>query len=151
LRWDDILGISSVTIQDKIFDQAIRTRHQLLIFVPKNKPIAIDDRVGNLLELTTRLKAKLYPRLLPGFRARFQEGRQLSFGPVSVSTDSIMIRDRKLAWEQISRITVLTGNLIIETNDQAPGLSKKYRFPVIQIPNLELLLQVLQRSVNQSL
>ena len=149
MRWDDFTGISSITIQDKFLNRTLRTRHQLKIFLTHGKPITLDDRIGNLLELITRLKANLYPRLLPGFRARFKEGRHLSFGPISVQTDNITIREKQISWEYISRITVIAGYVIVEMNEQWPGHPKRFRLPVIQIPNLELLLQILQRSLNQ--
>ena len=75
LRWEDISGIASATIKDSLGGHTLRTRHRLLIYHTKGKPITLDDRVRNLLELTTRLKANLYPRLLPGFRSRFQDAR----------------------------------------------------------------------------
>ena len=151
LRWEDITGIASATIQDSIWGRTLRTRHRLTIYLTKGKPITLDDRVDNLLELTTRLKANLYPRLLPGFRTRFQAGQPLTFGPVSIQSNSILIRKRQIPWEHVYRITVLAGHLVVETRTQESDHSKSLRVPVIQIPNLELLLQVLQRGVNQQL
>jgi hypothetical protein len=151
LRWEDITGIASATIQDCIWGRAFRTRHRLTIHLTQGKPLTFDDRVDNLLELTTRLKANLYPRLLPGFRIRFQAGQQLAFGPVSIQASSIMIRERQHSWEYVNRITILAGNLVIETRIHESGNLKSFRLPVIQIPNLELLFQVLQRGLNQQL
>jgi hypothetical protein len=145
LRWEDITGIASATIHDGIWGRILRTRHRLTIYLSKGKPITLDDRVDNLLELTTRLKANLYPRLLPGFRTRFQAGQPLTFGPVSVQSNSILIRKKQIPWEHVYRITVLAGHLVVETRTQESDHSKSLRMPVIQIPNLELLLQVLQR------
>jgi hypothetical protein len=151
LRWEDIAGIASATIQDSIRGHVYRTRHRLTIHLTQGKPITFDDRVDYLLELTTRLKANLYPRLLPGFRTRFQEGQQLTFGPVSIQSSSIKIRERQFPWEHVNRITVLAGHLVIETHTQESEQPKSLRIPVIQIPNLELLFQVLQRGLNQQL
>ena len=149
LRWEDITGIASTTIQDSIWGRVLRTRHRLIIHLTQGKPITFDDRVDKLLELTTRLKANLYPRLLPGFRTRFQAGQQLTFGPISIQSSSIKIRERQLPWEYVNRITVLAGHLVIETRTEKSEHPKSLRVPVIQIPNLELLLQVLQRGLNQ--
>jgi hypothetical protein len=151
LRWEDITGIASATIQDSVWGRIFRTRHRLTIYLTQGKPIFLDDRVYNLLELTTRLKANLYPRLLPGFRARFKADQQLNFGPLSIQSHSITIRERQIPWEYVYRITVLAGHLVVETRSQESDHPKSTRLPVIQIPNLELLLQVLQQSLNQQI
>jgi hypothetical protein len=151
LRWEDITGISFATIQDSLWGRTLRTRHRLTIFLMEGKPIKLDHRVDKLLELTTRLKANLYPRLLPGLRARFQSGHQLTFGPISMQSNAIMIRDRKIPWDHVSHITVSDGKLIVETHIQGSDHLYSTRIPIIKIPNLELLLQVLQRGLNQQL
>jgi len=87
--------------------------------------------------------------LLPGFRARFQAGQQLIFGPVSIQSSFIKIRERQLPWENVNRITVFAGHLVIETRTQESENPKSFRLPAAQIPNLELLFQVLQRGLNQ--
>jgi hypothetical protein len=149
LRWEDITGISSVTIQDSVFGHIFHTRHQVFIYTTQWKPFTLDDRVGNLLELITRLKANLYPRLLPGLRARFQQGQQITFGPLSIQANSLYIRGKQIPWENVSYITVNTGHLLVETIDQGSERCKKLRISVHQIPNLELVLQVLQRGLSQ--
>jgi len=151
LRWEEITGIASATIQDSLWGHTLRTRHQSTIFPTQGMPITLDNHLGNLLELTTRLKANLYPRLLPGLRTRYQTGHQLNFGPISIHLKSVTIRDRQIPWEQVSHITVLSGHLIVETHDHVSDHSNNIRIPGNQIPNLELLLQVLQRGLNEQL
>ncbi len=150
-RWEEITGISSITIQDSLFGKILRTRHLVTIFLVQGDPIRLDDRIGNLLELVTRLKANLYPRLLPGLRSRFQQGQQLAFGPLSIQSHAIYIRGQQIPWDNVSFITVNSGHLLVETLEQGSEQPKKIRISIQQIPNLELLLQVLQRGLSQSL
>lgn len=150
-RWDEITGIVSATIQDRFLGYTIRTHHRLTIMLSHGKPITLDDRVGSLLEMATRLKANLYPRLLPGLHARFQFGQALSFGPISIQLKYLGIRERQIPWEHVGRITVLSGHLIVDTDNNTPDHLKKYRVPIYQIPNLELLFQVLQRGLTEQI
>jgi hypothetical protein len=149
LRWEDITGITSATIQDKLWGYTLRTRLQLMIFITQGKPITFDDQIDNITELTTRIKANLYPRLLPGFRARFQAGQTLSFGPLSIQSNTLIIRNRQIPWEKVTHITVSAGHLVVETHGQGSEHKKNIRIPITQIPNLELLFQVLQRGLSQ--
>jgi hypothetical protein len=151
LRWEEITGIASATIQDILLGHILRTHHRLSILLHNGKPIILDDRLDNLLEFTTRLKANLYPRLLPGYRTRFQNGDQLDFGPLSIQSKVLLIRGKELTWDQVNRITVSVGNLIIETQDPRTEHLKNIRIPVTDIPNLELFLQVIQQGMNKSL
>ncbi len=149
LRWEEINGITSVTIQNSLWERTLRVRHQTTLFVTHDRLITLDYRVDKLLELTTRLKANLYPRLLPDLRIRFQSGQALTFGTISIQLNYIAIRKKQIPWETINRITILSGYLTIETRSQVSLDLKNIRIPVIQIPNLELLLQVLQRGLNK--
>ncbi len=144
LRWEEITGVSNITTQDSIRGHILRTKHQVKIFPVQGRPITLDDRFDNLLELTTRLKANLYPRILPGLRARFKAGQALSFGPITIQANVLSIRGRQLQWASINHITVLSGRLVIAINDQDVTHPKKISLPIQQIPNLELFLQVLQ-------
>jgi hypothetical protein len=145
LRWEDISGIASATTQEQIFKHTYHTSHQITLLPTHGKPFSLDDRVDNLTELTTRLKANLYPRLLPGLKVRYQTGNLLSFGPISIQSNYISIRGKRIPWERIGRITVLEGHLVVNSQNSNPNHSQNYHVPVYQIPNLELLLQVLER------
>lgn len=151
IRWEEINGITSAIIQDTLWGHTFRTRHQITIELILGNVITLDDRFKNLLELTTRLKANLYPRLLPGLRTRFQSGQSLKFGPISIHLNHISVREKQISWENIDRITVLSGHLIINMHKQASVHPKKIREPVNKIPNLELLMQILQRGINEQL
>jgi hypothetical protein len=148
LRWEDITGIASGNIQDSLWGHIYRTRHHLTVFLTQGKPIALDDRIDNLLEMTTRIKANLYPRLLPGYRTRFKAGKKLDFGPLSIQSNAITLHNKLIPWENVKNITVSAGFLVVETADQRPNYVKSTRIPIIHIPNLELLLQVLQQGLN---
>jgi hypothetical protein len=149
LRWEEISGIAVATIQDRMWGITLHIHHRITIQLNQHKPISLDDRIENLLELATRLKANLYPRLLPGLRARFKAGQALSFGPISIHANYIDIREKHIPWELVSRITVVSGHLIVDTHNQKSDHPKNIRVPIHLIPNLELLFQVLQRGLSE--
>ena len=146
LRWDKITGISSSTTHEQFLKHTYRSTHRIVITRSNGNPLILDDRISNLVELATRLKANLYPRLLPGLRVQYQNGHPINFGPIEIQKEYLSFKNTKIPWARIRRITVLSGHLVIETFQSKPKQWKSMRVSIQQIPNLELLFQVLDRG-----
>jgi hypothetical protein len=147
LRWEQIAGIAIGVRQDRFIGFSVRTSYQAILYPNAGKPIRLDSSLENLPELLTRLKAGLYPRLLPNLRASFLGGQWLHFGPVAIHCESIHIQKRsgsiyRTPWSGVRQITVRSGILIVELENK-PDI----RLPASLIPNLELLLQLIQQGV----
>lgn len=147
-RWEEISGIASATIQEKFLGHIIRTRHRCTIYFKQDTPIIFDDRVHKITELITRLKANIYPRLLPELRLQFKNGERLIFGPIGIHIDYMVLSKKQIPWEQIGRITVSSGHLCIEIRNKPSDHTSIHRISIEKIPNLELFYQILQRSLN---
>jgi len=160
LRWDQIAGISNTILQDHFFGIRLRTRQHAILFPNKGNPLTLGEELEKLPELISRLKASLYPRLLSGLMTDFATGKWLYFGPIAINKQGMRIRknrsrnwqpqsdrpaDKKgtfLTWDRIEHLTVHSGELVVELRDQSPNC-----IPVSRIPNLELLLQIIQQRV----
>ena len=160
LRWDQITGISNTILQDHFFGIRLRTRQRAILYPNAGGPLTLGEDLENLPELVSRLKAGLYPRLLSGLTSDFESGKWLYFGPIAINKQGMRLRrnrsrnqqpqsersaDKKgtfLTWDRIEHLTVHSGELVVELRDQSPN-----RIPVSRIPNLELLLQIIQQRV----
>ena len=140
--WDQIIGLACTTVQPTFFGRALRARHQIKIFPMGGKPIVLNDRIPNIAELAGRIKAKLYPRLLPNLRKSLNDGNPLDFGPITLRKDSLLIQDKIIPWDQINDINVQRGRLIVES-----GTKRPFKIPAGQIINIEILIQLLQEGV----
>lgn len=163
IYWGQITGISSRSARvNKISHRGVQSRvnHSFTIFLNQRKPIHISEADGsfasrkNLVELISRLKAGLYPRLLPVLQANLTSGSELSFGPLTLQKGHLLIRPsglafslQKLPWDRIKLITILSGFLVVKL-DGSGGNLIQYRFPASNIPNLELLLQLIDGMTN---
>jgi len=147
-RWEEISGIASATIQEKLWGHIIRTRHRCTLYFSQDSPIILDDRVHKISELATRLKANIYPRLLPRLRLQYISGGQLSFGPIGIQLNYLVMKEKQIPWEQIERITVNSGHFCVEKRTQVSDHTLTHRISIDKIPNLELLFQILQRGLN---
>ncbi len=143
LTWDGIDGLVCDTIQTTFLGFPLKVRHRLKLLTQTGNSIHIDDRIPKLAELTERIKAKTYPRLLPKLRSAYQQGETLFFGPVTLHKNTIKLREREIPWELISRLNVVSGQLVVESK-----FNRKFRVPTGKIPNVDLLIQLLQEGVH---
>jgi hypothetical protein len=173
LKWGSINGVSYETIRKKTgkgqpFSKTSRTeyryneiaRQNATLFLTNGERISISESpdlpggVINLPELISRIKARLYPRLFPEFKTAFDAGKWLCFGRLQVHKEGLKFRtghakqpDVPVSWYQIRHITVKSGFLVVELNGPTNPTVKQKRFPISQIPNLELLLQLIKDNV----
>jgi hypothetical protein len=97
-----------------------------------------------LAELAARVKAKVYPLLLPQLRTKFQQGGPLHFGPVALHQDAIQLRHESIPWDQVVHINVQAGHLMVESSSRQP-----VRVKTSDIPNVELLIQLIQEGAHR--
>ena len=142
LRWEEISGIASGAFQPSLFGMRGDIRYRATIIPNVGKPIAIRGSFENLPECITRLKARLYPILEAALKPLFVEGKWIYFGPVAVQRDALRLYRLQLPWNDVKRVSISKGDLVVELSDQS---SK--RIAVDQIPNIEILLQLIDQGV----
>ena len=124
-----------------------QTRLRAVIFPNQGREIRLDNRLQNLAELISRVKASLYPRLFPELKTSFQAGKWLYFGPLAMQTKSLRFRQVELTWEQVENIQVKNGYLAVSWKE-GPESARNVRIPIAKIPNLELFLQIIREGVH---
>jgi Family of unknown function (DUF6585) len=147
LQWKQISGVALSATQTVFFHKRGRARLRAVIFPNQGRQIRLDERLQNLAELISRVKASLYPRLLPDLKASFQAGKWLYFGPVALQAKALRLQHAELTWEQVEDLQVENGYLAVSWR-KGPGTARTVRIPISKIPNLELLLQIIREGVN---
>jgi hypothetical protein len=147
--WSEISGISCSAIQERFLHLAIRTDYKATLFTLKGRPIRLRGPLYDMPGLISRIKARLYPGLLTRLREAFQSGSRLSFGPLAIQSQGLSLGMKRkdqpidiIPWEQVIRVDVQDGRLVIELQNQ-PIQS----IPVGKIPNLELMLDLIHQGV----
>jgi hypothetical protein len=143
LPWRQIAGVTTGITQDHFLGIPLRTHYQAVLYPNIGKPIKLTNALQDLPECITHIKASLYPRLLPDLESNFQAGQWLHFGPLFLHKSSLRLKDRKIPWTQVQHVTVESGDLMVELQDRT-----RIRQSISQIPNLELILQLIQRGVD---
>lgn len=142
LRWNEIAAIACSITQYKFLGLPLRTNYRAKLYPNLGKPIHLDNSLQDLPELLTNIKAQLYPRITPTLRSDFNQGKWLHFGPISIQQWTIRIRKKQYSWSEIKNISVDRGKLITETNSNV-----RHTLQVAEIPNIEILLQIIQQEV----
>ena len=147
LRWEQISGVALSMTQNVFLRSRGHTHLRAVIYPNLGGQIRLDERLHNLPELISRIKASLYPRMLPGMIADFRAGKWLYFGPLAVQAKALSLQQGEISWEQVENLQVKDGYLAVSwTEGQEPVRDK--RIPIAKIPNLELLLQIIREGIN---
>ena len=163
LTWEQIDGIASGSVLQAGWPRGIRVvRYSASLFLAKGSPVHLygssDGRAGipNLPELVRRIKANLYPCLQSELARMFRSGLPLYFGPIAIDQAGLKLHPqvslpgtRSVPWGNVKQISVQSGFFLVELT-HPPGrhkTRKAYRIAVAKIPNLELLLKIIDQGV----
>ena len=147
LRWEQISGVALSVTQNVFLRSRGHTHLRAVIYPNLGGKIRLDERLQNLPELISRIKASLYPRMLPGMKADFQAGKWLYFGPLAVQAKALSLQQGEISWEQVENLQVKDGYLAVSWTEGQETVRDK-RIPIAKIPNLELLLQIIREGIN---
>jgi hypothetical protein len=165
LPWEKIDGIASgVSAQTGWLRKSPAISHQATLYPVNGRPLHLhgskDGKRGmaDLPQLVQRIKANLYPSLQSELTRMFRSGLPLTFGPVTIHKSGIQLRHnnpligtRNVTWRNVKRVTVQNGYFLVEwVNPSGRGrIQKTYRMLVVEIPNLELLLKIIDQGVQR--
>lgn len=153
IRFNQIAGIATAILQDRFLGLALHTAYQAVLYPNVGRPIRLNESLAELPELSACIKERLYAQLKPRLHANLAAGQWLYFGPLSIQAQGIRLPRRwprrsgpTIPWKALERITVQSGYLMVELNHHARSGRLK-PIPVSHIPNLEILLDLLQQGV----
>jgi len=146
--WSSLAGVATGEVQVRFLGIPISNRFRAELYPAIGKPVRLDDSLENLPELLTQIKARLYPRLLRSMRQAFQDGERVYFGPLVIQQTELRLEEKDrspltIPWSQVRSVKVEAGMLVIDCDG-----NRRIRMPVARVPNLELLLQIIQTGVN---
>lgn len=121
----------------------LRELYQCSLLLRNGTKIKISKSTENLSELIKSLKHYIYQYVLPELDKSFNEGRWLNFGSLKIQKNSFEFHRKQGSWKLVNQVSVKSGSLVIELSNQ-----KIINIPVAYIPNLEVLLQIINLNVN---
>jgi hypothetical protein len=163
MPWEQINGIASGIIVKTGWSRENRlVRYSAIIYPTKGRPVYLHGSnnggrgIPALAELVQQVKANLYPYLHAELSRMFRSGLPLYFGPVAIDHTGFKFQHntplpgtRSVPWEKVKHISVQSGFFLVELTDQInrDKTGKTIRLPVAKIPNLELMLKIIDQYV----
>ncbi len=148
--WDQITGIAVSALTGRYSEQ---TSHRARVYLKPKKTILFHEENGgihNLSELISRIKVNVYMRRLPIYRSSLQSGSSIDFGPVWISQKEISLhklgKTQAFSWDKVHQVSALGGDLVVELEPDG-GSQPVHRFSISQIPNIELLFQIIREDI----
>jgi hypothetical protein len=141
-RWEEISGISSSATTATFLGRPFRTTPKCWIFPAAGKPISLSSEYQDLPEVIRLIKSKIYPLVWPQMKSRFRTGRPIQFGRIIINHKQVKLSNQSIPWQSILRIYTQGGYLVVELRDNS-----KEKFPVIDMPNIELLLKAVEWGI----
>lgn len=146
--WSSLSGVATGVIQVRMLGIPLYHRYRAELFPTLGSAICLDDTLEDLPELLTQVKARLYPRLLRSMRSAFEAGERVYFGPLVIQQEALRLEENDstpltIPWTQVHSVNIEAGMLVIDAEE-----NRRIRLPVARVPNIELLLQIIQTGVN---
>jgi hypothetical protein len=147
LKWEEIEAITIDVVETRFLWLHLRERWRASVYNRQGQVIVINSRIERLPEAISWIKAKVFPRLLKRYRQELSAGAQIKFGPLVISPEHLRIdqswpRTRPIPWNQVASLKIENGRLQI-----IMARGRNHTLPVKNIPNLELLLEIIKQDL----
>ena len=159
LLWEEMEGIVTATIDKKFLGKTLNYEEYSILYRKSGLPVEFDDRIQDQPSLIEEIKKQYFPMIYPDLKAKFESGKEINFGPISIQNQSIhyaktlppgefifpyrpFTRVNSVPWSQVIGFTVNSGFLVVKS-----GNSMIKRIPISMIPNFEILLKLIEHEV----
>jgi hypothetical protein len=142
LRWEDIRGITSYSINKSFLHVYNKTRHFLIVHSLRYPALLCHPDLPGREGLKKTIKKHVYSRIRPRLLQLFKIGEIIPFGDVSISKQKLYLPKQELPWEFIEGITVQKGVFIIKLTTQ-----KRIEIPIRRVQNLEILINLIKTEI----
>lgn len=116
-RWDQIGGLRETRVVEKVRQYRAMT-HCYGIRRLDGQQVTLSDHLPWMKKLwpiiTQEVNAVLWPRL----QSLYQQGKNISFGPLTISQQGISTSKDRLPWDQVKNCTIANGRVVVEKQGQ---------------------------------
>ncbi len=142
LKWDEVVGITSYSINKSLLRRARRKKHYLILYSKKYRPLQVHPGIKDHEGLKKIIKKHSYKHLQPRLSQAFIKGITLPFGDVSISKDKLILPKVEVPWDYIEGISVEKGDFIINLTER-----NSIEIPIRKIVNLEILIHLIKTEI----
>lgn len=142
LKWEEISGISTYSINKSFTPLINRTKHYLVLYAGKSRPFVCHPDLARQPGLLKVIKSQVYGRLRPRLIEAFMEGKTIPFGGISISKKKAVLPAMDIPWEFLAGISIQKGTLVLKLT-----AGSSVDIPIRKIINLEILVQLIRTEI----
>lgn len=147
--WEQITGLRQSIVKNRyMFVVPFGTDYWLRITTAHDGRHFLDDRLKHMDKLIQTVQEHAFPILYRAAVNRLNDGESVSFGPIEVSAEGVVVakrtfrREAKLPWQEVGSIEVRRGYLNVYKDTGHDTFPRWKYFPVSDITNVIVLLEI---------
>jgi len=145
-RWDEVSSIRS-DITYRVYTGVLgHTVHRYWLVGRDAEKAVLDDSIDQVERLAGMIRLRVIPHIFARYNNAFNTGQTLVFGPIRIHRNGgIEIGKLQYPWDQLKDVTVQKGFVQFTLWSGSDGSGASPRVAVAQIPNLDVLLSILDQ------
>lgn len=146
-RWTDITSVTS-NMKLEYGEEGIAGIKLIYRLYDRNgKALELNEEIGNVRGLVQKIQAAIYPHIYMEAAERFNSGKTVNFGKITIGQKGLEVGKRMIPWEEVGRIEFKKAQLHVVRNDQAR--SRAGTVAADSVPNFPVLIALVQQ-VNEA-
>lgn len=117
-RWDQIGGLKDTVVERKVRQYRATTHYYSIRRLDGKQAILSGDNIPRMKELWPIITQEVNTVLWPRIQSLYQQGKNISFGPLTISQQGISTSKDQLPWDQVKSCTIANGRVIVEKQGQ---------------------------------
>lgn len=142
LKWDEISGISTYSINKSFTPLVNNTKHYLVLYSRNSRPFVCHPGLTRRPGLVKVIKSQVYKILRPRLTQAFKEGKTLPFGGLSISKKKAILPAMEIPWEFLAGVSIEKGNFLIKLT-----AGNTVEIPIRNLINLDILVQLIKTEI----
>jgi hypothetical protein len=142
LKWEEIVGLSSYSINKSLLNPAKRKKQYLILYSDRYRPLHVHPGIKDHEGIKKIIKKHVYKYLQPRLLQAFLKGKTIPFGDVTVSKEKLILPKVEVPWDYIEGISVEKGNFIVNLTAK-----NTLEIPIRRIINLEILIHLIKTEI----
>ena len=144
-RWDEIVSMTAAVTRHYTNGIYTGTTHAYTLFNRQSEKLVLNDIFKKVEELAEAIGQNLFPLLYERAAQEYNEGKLLTFGPVTTSKAGIQIGKKVYPWTEVKDVSIHQGTLKVSKKDG--GWFSGATASAAAIPNLRVLLAIIDQVV----
>jgi len=142
LKWEEISGLSTYSINKSFTPLINRTKHYLVVYSGKHRPFVCHPELSKRPGLIKVIKKQVYNILRPKLTQAFKAGKTIPFGGLSISKEKVLLPSMEIPWEFLAGVSIEKGNFLLKLT-----AGNAAQIPIRNLINLEILVQLIKTEI----